>query len=144
MQRIGVDGKFLRAGDRRFLVKGVTYGTFAPDRDGDQYPALATVRADFAPIAAAGFHTARVYTPRPRWGLDEAARAGLRVMIGLPWTQHVAFLDDRDLADSIRGEVVRHVRALAHHPAALMFALGNEVPPSVVRWHGPGRVERFL
>ena len=144
MQRIGVDGKFLRAGDRRFLVKGVTYGTFAPDRDGDQYPALATVRDDFAAMAAAGFNTVRVYTPPPVWVLDEAARAGLRVMIGLPWTQHVAFLDDRDLADSIRRDVVRHVRALADHPAALMFALGNEVPPSVVRWHGPGRVERFL
>jgi hypothetical protein len=27
--------------------------------------------------------------------LDEAARHGLKVMIGVPWTQHVAFLDDR-------------------------------------------------
>ena len=26
--------------------------------------------------------------------------------------------------------------ALASHPAVLMFAVGNEIPPSVVRWHG--------
>ena len=25
-----------------------------------------------------------------------------------------------------------------------MFALGNEIPPGVVRWHGRLRVERFL
>ena len=76
--------------------------------------------------------------------LDEAAEAGLRVMVGLPWTQHVAFLDDRSLADSIRRDVASQVRALGDHPAVLMFALGNEVPPSVVRWHGRERVERFL
>ena len=36
--RIVADGKFLRVGDERFLVKGVTYGTFAPDADGYQFP----------------------------------------------------------------------------------------------------------
>jgi hypothetical protein len=25
-----------------------------------------------------------------------------------------------------------------------MFAVGNEIPPSVVRWHGQARIERFL
>src|SRR5262249_26672779 len=29
-------------------------------------------------------------------------------------------------------------------PAILAFALGNEIPPGVVRWHGRLRVERFL
>ena len=39
--RIRTDGKFLRLGEDRFLVKGVTYGTFAPDGDGYQFPAFA-------------------------------------------------------------------------------------------------------
>ncbi|HEX5474409.1 MAG TPA: glycosyltransferase [Vicinamibacterales bacterium] len=144
MQRVHVDGKFLRAGNGRFLVKGVSYGTFTPDGQGQQYPVEAAVQRDFGMMAAAGFNTVRVYTAPPVWLLDEAARAGLRVMIGLPWTQHVAFLDDRSLADSIRRGIVAHVRALSAHPAALLFALGNEIPPSVVRWHGRRRVERFL
>ena len=38
LARIGTDGKFLRAGDTRFLLKGVTYGTFAPDASGVQFP----------------------------------------------------------------------------------------------------------
>jgi O-antigen biosynthesis protein len=148
--RIVTDGKFLRAdthgaGDGvRFLVKGVTYGTFAPDADGYQFPALPQVAEDFRMMAALGINTVRTYTPPRRDLLDEAARHGLRVMVGLPWSQHVAFLDDRRLARGIRREIVRQVGALADHPAALIFALGNEIPPGVVRWHGRLRIENFL
>ena len=30
------------------------------------------------------------------------------------------------------------------HAAILAFAIGNEIPPSIVRWYGRRRVERFL
>ena len=36
------------------------------------------------------------------------------------------------------------MRAIGGHPAVAIFALGNEIPPGVVRWHGRLRVERFL
>ncbi len=36
------------------------------------------------------------------------------------------------------------VRACRAHPAVLCYAVGNEIPASVVRWHGRRRVERFL
>ena len=61
--RIVTEGKFLRAGDERFLVKGVTYGTFAPDADGYQFPPLQQVAADCAQMAALGVNTVRTYTP---------------------------------------------------------------------------------
>ena len=144
MQRVRVNGKFLFEGTARFPVKGVTYGTFAPDADGVQFPARHGVRRDFAAMASAGFNTVRVYTPPPVWMLDEAQEAGLRVLAGLPWTQHVAFLDDATLTAGIFRDVETQVRRLSGHPALLMFALGNEIPPSVVRWHGRARVEAFL
>jgi GT2 family glycosyltransferase len=144
MEPVTVDGKFLTAGTERFLVKGVTYGTFTPQSDGTQFPPRERVRQDFDAMAAAGLNTVRVYTAPPVWLLDLAADAGLRVIVGLPWTEHVAFLDDRGLTDDIRREVIGHVRDLGSHPAVLMFALGNEIPPGVVRWHGRARVERFL
>ena len=75
--------------------------------------------------------------------LDTAAQHGLRVMVGLPWSQHVAFLDDSRLKRAIRHEIVGKVAEIAGHPAVLMLALGNEIPASVVRWHGRLRVERF-
>ena len=40
-----IDGKFLRVAGQRFLVKGVTYGTFAPDETGHQFPPIDRVRA---------------------------------------------------------------------------------------------------
>jgi GT2 family glycosyltransferase len=142
--RVVADGKFLRAGDDRFLIRGVTYGTFAPDADGYQFPSRAQVADDFHRMADLGINAVRTYTPPRLDLLDEAARHGLRVMVGLPWSQHVAFLDDRQLRKSIRRELAAKVSDLAGHPAILTIALGNEIPPNVVRWHGRVGVERFL
>ena len=44
--RLTTDGKFLKAGNERFLVKGVTYGTFAPDANGYQFPSIAQVACE--------------------------------------------------------------------------------------------------
>jgi GT2 family glycosyltransferase/sugar lactone lactonase YvrE len=137
-------GKFLDVDGHRFLIRGVAYGTFAPDANGSQFPPLPQVARDFAMMAEAGFNTVRTYTVPSERLLDEAARHGLKVMAGIPWTQHVAFLDDKHLVRQIRREAAASVRALAAHPAALIFAVGNEIPPAVVRWHGQARVERFL
>jgi GT2 family glycosyltransferase len=142
--KVSADGKFLRADDERFLVKGVTYGTFAPDQDGYQFPTATRIAEDFGLMADLGLNAVRTYTPPRLDLLDEAARHGLRVMVGVPWSQHVAFLDDRGLKRQIRRELTARVREIARHPAVLTVALGNEIPPSVVRWHGRVRVERFL
>jgi GT2 family glycosyltransferase/sugar lactone lactonase YvrE len=142
--RLRTDGKFFRQGDERFFLKGVTYGTFAPDPDGCQFPPTRQIAEDFAQMAALGINTVRLYTPPRPEMLDEASRHGLRVMVGIPWMQHVAFLDDRATNRSIGREIVGKVRELGKHPAVALFALGNEIPPGVVRWHGRLRVERFL
>lgn len=71
--RIVADGKFLRAGDERFLVKGVTYGTFAPDEAGCQFPDRRQVSEDFRLMGSFGINTVRTYTPPRRDLLDEAA-----------------------------------------------------------------------
>jgi GT2 family glycosyltransferase len=65
-------------------------------------------------------------------------------MVGLPWEQHVAFLDDPALVRSIERRVRDGVRACAAHPAVLCYAVGNEIPAPIVRWHGRKRIERFL
>jgi GT2 family glycosyltransferase len=143
-ERIATDGKFLRVGDERYLVKGVTYGTFAPDAQGTQFPSRQQIAEDFGLMADLGINTVRTYTAPQRELLDEAGRHGLRVMVGLPWSQHVAFLDNRSLKREIRQELASKVAELGDHPAVLAFALGNEIPPGVVRWHGRVRVEHFL
>ena len=129
---------------RRFLVKGASYGTFVPAADGRQFPAISQIEKDFAQMAAAGVNTVRTYTPPTIALLDSAARHGLHVMAGLSWPQHVPFLDDARIARRIRWDASGEVRRLAAHPALLLFAVGNEIPGGIVRWHGQRRIERFL
>src|SRR5215831_20405575 len=38
LPRLRVEGKFLFAGEQKFWIRGVTYGTFKPDSDGEQFP----------------------------------------------------------------------------------------------------------
>lgn len=137
-------GKFLFIDDENFWVKGVTYGTFAPDENGQNYPAPDVVDAEFAAMAESGINTVRLYTVPPRWLLDCARAHGLLAVVGLPWEQHVTFLDSRARARDIEARVREGVRACAGHPAILCYAVGNEIPASIVRWYGRKRIERFL
>ena len=140
-----VRGKFLYVGEQKLYVRGVTYGPFAPDAAGCDYPSPAAVEEDFAGMVAAGINTVRTYTVPPRRVLDCALRHGLYVMVGLAWEQHIAFLD-RNLrrTRSIEDRVRAGVRACAGHPAVLCYAVGNEIPSGIVRWHGQVAVERFI
>ena len=65
-------------------------------------------------------------------------------MAGLPWEQHVAFLDNRKTARDIESRLRAMIRKIAGHPALLCYVIGNEIPASIVRWHGRKKVERFL
>lgn len=139
-----VCGKFLHAGSTRFLIRGVSYGTFAPADDGSQFPSLDRVAHDFAAIAELGANTVRTYTSPPLAVLDEAARRDLRMISGVPWAQHVAFLDDARSVRNIRRTVRDSVKRLASHSATLLFTIGNEIPPGIVRWYGRKRIEQFM
>ena len=144
MCRVSARGKFLWAGDEKFFVKGVTYGTFRPDQHGEEFHDRDRVEADFSAMARQGINAVRTYTPPPIWLLDIAEQNGLRLMVGLPWEQHVDFLSDRKRADDIERRVMEAVESLCCHPAILCFAIGNEIPAPIVRWIGAQRVERFL
>jgi hypothetical protein len=125
-------------------VRGVTYGTFRPDDETDDFPRYEAVAEDFASMAAHGINSVRTYTVPPRWLLDLAHENGLYVMVGLPWEQHITFLDEPARLRSIKRSVREGIRACAGHPAVLCYAIGNEIPASIVRWHGQRRIERFL
>jgi GT2 family glycosyltransferase len=143
-QRPRVEGKFLFAGTEKLRIQGVTYGTFRPDSDGLQFPEPAQVAQDFEHMAGNGINALRTYTVPPRWLLDLALDNGLRVMVGIPWEQHIAFLDERARVRSIEDRVRAAARACADHPALLCYAVGNEIPAAIVRWHGRGRIEKFI
>jgi GT2 family glycosyltransferase len=95
-------------------------------------------------MTARGINTVRTYTVPPEWLLDLAGRHALRVLVGIPWQQHTAFLDHREVRDTVRRTVRDSVRLCRGHESVLGYVIGNEIPPGIVRWHGRRRIERFL
>lgn len=138
---VHVTGKFLATDTGTLHVRGVTYGTFDGSND---LPEPAVAATDFAQMSAAGVNAVRVYTVPPRWMLDLAAAQGLRVLVGIPWEQHLTFLDSRSRCRKIERDVRSAIRACNGHEAVLGYVIGNEIPTAIVRWHGRARVERFL
>ena len=142
--RVRVGGKFLFVGGEKFYVRGVTYGPFRPGTDGCEYHDPQTVARDFALMAASNVNTVRTYTVPPLWLLDIAQKHNLRVLVGLPWEQHIAFLDDARRVAGLERRLREAVRSLNRHPALLAYAIGNEIPAPIARWYGHHRIEKFL
>lgn len=143
-KRVSVKGKFLYAGGEKFFAKGVTYGTFAPDEKGLQFPPKDVTESDFAQMARSGFNCVRTYTVPPPHLLDLALEHNLKVMVGLPWEQHLTFLDTKPQQRDILHRVKEAVQTCGGHPAILCYAIGNEIPAAMVRWYGKEKIEAFL
>ena len=141
---IRVEGKFFFAGEDKVFLKGVTYGPFPVGADGTQFPTSERAHQDFALMAKAGINTVRVFTVPPVRLLDIAAEHGLRVLAGIPWSQHITFLDSETVKAEIRRTIMAGVRSLQRHPALLAYMIGNEIPPDMIRWHGADKVRDFL
>ena len=142
--RARVDGKFLARGSERLRLKGVTYGPFAPNDAGEPFPRRDRVLADFALMTSAGINAIRTYYAPPNWFLDLTDESGINVLIDVPWSKHLCFLDDREHQVEARDAVRRAASVGRTHPSVAAYSIGNEIPPDVVRWHGERRVERFL
>jgi len=144
LEPIRVRAKFFFEGDRKFFIKGVTYGPFAPDADGEYFGAPGQAARDLAAMRETGINLVRIYYVPPKWFLDACAAAGIRALITIPWSEHLEFLHDR----KVRREVVRAVRdgvrKNAGHPAVFGYLVGNEIPTTMVRWIGPRQVTEFV
>ena len=142
--RIEARGKFFFAGGGKRYLKGVTYGPFAPGRHGAPFPEPPEVARDLARMRGLGANCVRTFTSPPPWLLDAAAERGLRVLAGISWAQHLCFLDSAETRAGIRREVKAVAERSRGHEAVAAYLVGNEIPPDIVRWYGPQRVERFL
>ncbi len=106
LEPIRVRAKFFFEGDRKFFIKGVTYGPFAPDAAGEFFGTPEKARTDFKLMFEIGVNLLRVYYVPPRWFLDLCREFGLRVLISIPWAEHVEFLNQ----GKIRREIEKAVR----------------------------------
>lgn len=141
---VRVRAKFLFEGDKKFFLKGVTYGPFAPDAEGFYVGNLEKARDDFALIQKMGANLLRIYHVPPRWFLDLAQQFHLRVMISIPWAEHIEFLNSRKMRREIVEIIRKAVATHKGHPAIFGYLVGNEIPCSMVRWLGARRVTEFV
>lgn len=142
--RIRAVAKFFFDGDEKFFLKGITYGPFKPDAEGDYLGRPEQFAADLALMQQMGLNVIRIYHVPPRWFLDACAAAGMRMLITLPWAKHVEFLRERKARNEIADAVRSAVSANAGHPSILGYLVGNEIAPTMVRWLGVRRVTEFV
>src|SRR6266498_2864333 len=141
---VTVDGKFFRCEGRKFFVKGVTYGPFAPDSYTGTFPSANRTAADFKLALELGANVLRVYYVPPLWFLDLAAEHGLKVLIDIPWAKHLCFLDSKEAQADARRTVRDAVQSAKGHPAVFAWSVVNEIAAEIVRWSGAWRIERFI
>ncbi|HOC56389.1 MAG TPA: glycosyltransferase [Verrucomicrobiota bacterium] len=144
VSRVRVDGKFFRLGEEKFFAKGVAYGPFAPNAAGLPFASPEQTARDFAQICELGANLIRVYHVPAKWFLDLAAERGLKVLVDIPWSQHLCFLDSSARRAEARDAVRRAVRACGRHPAVFAFSVAGEISPDIVRWSGAQAVADFI
>src|SRR5215216_1016875 len=144
LEPIRVRAKFFFEGERKFFVKGVTYGPFKPDALGNYLGTRDQAGRDLAQIRESGFNVVRVYHCPPRWFLDACAEAGVRALITLPWAKHIEFLRERSARNEIIRSVSNAIKMHAGHPAISAYLVDNEIPPHTLPPLGMCRVTQFI
>jgi glycosyltransferase involved in cell wall biosynthesis len=142
--RVRVDAKFFRLGREKFYVKGVTYGPFAPSTAGEMFPDPEQALRDLERLKELKANLIRVYYVPPLWFLDLAGQFGLKVLVDIPWSKHLCFLEDPELQRQARQAVEKAVTLGKGHPAIFAYSVVNEIPPEIVRWSGAEAVEGFI
>lgn len=143
--RIVAAGKYLeQSGGKAFFMRGVSYGPFQPNSRGEPFPEDARLMADLHHIAGLGFNTVRIYElPTPAL-LREVESCGLRLIVGIPWSEHVDFLDDRSLQREIEKRITEAASKLGGESSVTALLVGNEIEKTLVRWMGPRQVRAFV
>ncbi|HWE95274.1 MAG TPA: glycosyltransferase [Tepidisphaeraceae bacterium] len=142
--RVRRDGKFFRSGSEKFYVKGVTYGPFALNREGDPLPDRAQVRRDLEVMVELGANTLRVYHVPPVWMLELCQELGLRVFVDVSWPKNMEFIHDHVVAEQAKSAVRAAARGCGNHPAVLAISVVNEIPADLVRLCGRAAIENFI
>src|SRR5437667_9160439 len=142
--RATLGGQFILVGQEHLYFRDVTYATFRTGIDVGAFPSPRVVARGFSERSANAVNAVRTYPAPPHWLLEIAHKCNLRVLVGLQGDRHYTFLHQKKTVREIRNQVRSGARVCAGHPAVLGYLVANEIPASIVRWHGTSAVERFL
>ena len=144
LPRPEIRGKsFSRAG-QKLSIRGVTYGPFAPNSQGIQFPETKIARQDFAWMRQFGFNAARTYIVPPADIFELAAEQGILLFVDIPWRKHICFLQSRVAQEEAHVAMRSAAQVGVAHSNLLAYSIGNEIPTEIIRWHGSRKIEQFL
>lgn len=138
------DGRVLLRDGQPFVVKGMGYSNLVPAQSA--HDRVRKWKEDLALIAASGFNALNGWVDQHHtepWSidlLDIAHAEGLSVIVPFYLPAEANYADPRTQA-RLRAAVAEWVERYKHHPALLMWGLGNETLSEI----GPdqGRAEAF-
>lgn len=122
----------------------MSFGPFPPDAEGRTLPVGQHLDECLQSIVDLGANTLRVYEVPPLDFVDSCMALGLRVIIGIPWAQHVDFIADEEVLRDAHELLLNTVESFRGHPGVLAYLVGNEVPATLVRWMGAEKVRKAL
>src|SRR5690349_3368376 len=131
LERVSVRGKYFQRGPEKLHIKGVTYGPFAPNAIGVQFPAADVVRYDFMHMRQAGFNAIRTYIVPPSWLFEIAAEQELSIFVDIPWRKHVCFLESAAARREAREAMRLAGQVGAAHLNCMAYSIGNEIPTEI-------------
>ncbi|MDQ6632199.1 MAG: glycosyltransferase [Verrucomicrobiota bacterium] len=129
---------------KKFYLKGVAYGPFAPNKNGEHFPELEQASRDFILARELGANVLRIYYAPPRWLLDLAAEHDLKFLVDIPWAKHLCFLDSNNSREQARRAIRSAAKECSAHPSVFAYSVANEISPDVVRWSGAEKIAEFL
>ncbi len=133
------DGKWLRVNGEITFVKAVSFGPFPVGAFPDEgVGELLRIRDEL------GANALRLYEIPSLDFLHACAATGLRVFIGLPWSQHIDFLKQAELVREAETLLVETVTRFRGHPAVAGYFVGNEIDSLLVRWMGAAQVVEVI
>ena len=142
--RVVASGLRLHLGDEKWMLNGVAYGPFKPNVRGESYPDDQQLARDFADIKSLGFNAVRVYDLPSDAVLREARRQDLRLIAGIPWTDHTDFLSDHEAWHEVRRRVHEVASKFGNGDRVAVLLVGNEIEKTLVRWMKPPKVKAAL
>ena len=131
-------------GEEKVELRGVSYGPFQPNSRGEHFPEDDGLGRDFAHIKRLGFNVVRIYELPTEAVLREARRHDLRLIAGVPWTDHTDFLSEADAWHEVQSRVREAAERYGRGDRVAVLLVGNEVEKTLVRWMGPARVKRAV
>lgn len=144
LPRIRAGGKFFWCGKDKFTLHGATYGPFGPAERNHGLPDPKTVTRDLDDMVGWGANTLRLYHVPPEWFLELCTARNLRVVVSVPWGDHVDFLRHGSSRRAVHQLIHDAASRLSGWPVAAALLVGNEIPSTLVRWLGPHRVQAFI